>query len=193
MPVLERFFSMSLNAISPTLNVNGFQVATVCAGCFWGVEHMYRKHFGNGRGLIDGRVGYIGGKSSSPTYKDVCSDTTGHAEAFQFTFDPKIVTYETLIDFFFRMHDPTTVNKQGPDTGSQYRSEIFTHSDEQQKTAEQVKERMQETFYPKNRIVTRIQPAGHFWDAETYHQLYLHKNPGGYECPSHFLRTTPQL
>jgi peptide-methionine (S)-S-oxide reductase len=179
--------------ISPTLNADGYEVVTVAAGCFWGVEHIYRKHFGNGKGLIDARVGYSGGSTNAPSYKQVCTDTTGHAEALQFTFDPKIVSYETLIDFFFRIHDPTTFNRQGGDVGAQYRSAIFTHTPEQADTAQNVKERMQQTFYPKQRIVTTISPIENFWDAEQYHQLYLVNNPEGYHCPSHFLRTTPQL
>ncbi|ANB11218.1 Mxr1p [Sugiyamaella lignohabitans] len=183
---------MSATKISPTLDTVGYQVATVGAGCFWGVEHIYRKHFGNGKGLIDARVGYSGGTTTNPSYKQVCTSGTGHAEALQITFDPSLVTYDTLIDFFFRMHDPTQLNRQGPDQGTQYRSVIFTHDDEQQKVAEEVKERMQKTFY-KDPIVTKIEPIEAFWDAETYHQLYLHKNPTGYECPSHYVRTKPQL
>ncbi|KAK9245445.1 peptide methionine sulfoxide reductase MsrA [Lipomyces tetrasporus] len=178
--------------LSPTMSVpEGAEVATIAAGCFWGVEHIYRKYFANGKGLLDARVGYSGGTTSSPNYREVCSDTTGHAEALQIVFDPKIVSYETLIDFFFRMHDPTTVNRQGPDRGGQYRSAIFYHSDEQRQIAEDVKQRLQKTFYTSDPIATQIVPVENFWDAETYHQLYLVKNPYGYECPTHYLRTTP--
>ncbi|KAJ8102630.1 peptide methionine sulfoxide reductase MsrA [Lipomyces tetrasporus] len=178
--------------LSPTMSVpEGAEVATIAAGCFWGVEHIYRKYFANGKGLLDARVGYSGGTTSSPNYREVCSDTTGHAEALQIVFDPKLVSYETLIDFFFRMHDPTTVNRQGPDRGGQYRSAIFYHSDEQRQIAEDVKQRLQKTFYTSDPIATQIVAVENFWDAETYHQLYLVKNPYGYECPTHYLRTTP--
>ncbi|KAK9380842.1 peptide methionine sulfoxide reductase MsrA [Kockiozyma suomiensis] len=178
--------------ISPTMAVpDGAEVATIAAGCFWGVEHIYRKHFADGKGLLDCRVGYSGGSVKSPSYREVCGAQTGHAEALQIVFDPKIVSYDTLLDFFFRMHDPTQFNQQGPDRGPQYRSVIFYHSDEQKNTAEEVKERLQKSFYPGSPIATQIVPIETFWDAETYHQLYLHKNPYGYECPTHFLRTTP--
>ncbi|KAK9465875.1 peptide methionine sulfoxide reductase MsrA [Lipomyces arxii] len=181
----------SAGPISATLTVpEGTEVATVAAGCFWGVEHIYRQYFGNGKGLLDARVGYSGGSKENPTYKEVCGADTGHAESLQILFDPKIVSYDTLIDFFFRMHDPTTMNRQGPDRGPQYRSAIFYHSDEQKKTAEEVKQRLQKNFYTE-KIVTELIPIGVFWDAEQYHQLYLDKNPYGYECPTHFLRTTP--
>ncbi|KAK9487563.1 peptide methionine sulfoxide reductase MsrA [Lipomyces starkeyi] len=177
--------------LSPTMTVpDSAEVATVAAGCFWGVEHIYRKYFGSGKGLLDARVGYSGGTTGSPSYREVCTDTTGHAEAIQIVFDPKVVSYETLIDFFFRMHDPTTVNRQGPDRGSQYRSAIFYHSDEQRQIAEDVREKLQKTFYTSNPIVTQIVSVENFWDAETYHQLYLVKNPYGYECPTHYLRTS---
>lgn len=118
---------------------------------------------------------------------------TTDAEALQLSYDPKIVSYDTLVDFFFRMHDPTTVNQQGPDIGDQYRSAVFVHNDEQKSVAEKVKERMQKDFYPKNKIVTTIEPIHEFWDAEAYHQKYLYNNPTGYACPSHFLRTKPQI
>ncbi|ODQ65144.1 peptide methionine sulfoxide reductase [Nadsonia fulvescens var. elongata DSM 6958] len=186
--------SAASNPLSSTLKVpEGAEVATLAAGCFWGVEHMYRKHFGSGRGLIDCRVGYTGGAVDLPTYREVCSGSTGHAEAIQISFDPTIVNYETLLDFFFRMHDPTTQDRQGPDRGSQYRSAIFTHNQQQFDLATQVKERMQTQFYPKNPIATKIVPIHTWWDAEVYHQLYLEKNPSGYECPSHFLRTKPMV
>lgn len=182
-----------MTLISPTLKLApGSQVITVAAGCFWGVEHIYRKHFGNGKGLIDCRVGYCGGVTENPTYKAVCTSGTQHAEALQIEFDPKIVSYETLVDFFFRIHDPTTLNRQGPDVGTQYRSAIFTHSDEQQKIAEAVKDRMQKTFWAKP-ISTAILPITNWWDAEDYHQRYLINNAGGYECPTHYVRTKPEI
>lgn len=151
---------------------------------------MYRKYFAE-RGLIDCRVGYSGGSSLTPSYRAVCGGTTGHAEVAQISFDPSKVSYAELVDFFFRMHDPTTKNRQGPDSGTQYRSAIFYHDETQKETARREMERLQKTFYPHNPIVTDIVPMEKFWDAEKYHQLYLENNPGGYECPSHFLRTKP--
>lgn len=193
---LSRHFAMSSTThgpISPTLSVpEGAEIATLAAGCFWGTEHMYRKHFGSEKGLIDAKVGYTGGSVADPTYKAVCAHGTGHAEALQITYDPKTVSFDTLLDFFYRMHDPTTLNSQGPDVGTQYRSAVFYHTPEQKKTAEEVQERLQNTFY-KNPIVTEIVPIDTFWDAETYHQLYLDNNPSGYACPTHFLRTKPEL
>ncbi|VVT46524.1 uncharacterized protein SAPINGB_P001256 [Magnusiomyces paraingens] len=179
--------------VSPTLNVpEGAQVATYGAGCFWGVEHMYRKHFAK-RGLIDCKVGYAGGAMTSPTYNQVCTGGTGHAEVVQLSFDPKTVSYYDLTLFFFRMHDPTTLNSQGPDRGSQYRSAIFYHSDAQKTDAERARDVAQEKYFPGARIVTQIVKADSFWDAEKYHQKYLQNNPGGYECPSHYLRGESQL
>ncbi|KAH8682005.1 peptide methionine sulfoxide [Xylariales sp. PMI_506] len=169
----------------------GAEKATIAAGCFWGVEHIYRKNF-SGKGLYEATVGYIGGDATNPTYRAVCSGNTGHAEATQLVYDPTKITYRQLLEFFYRMHDPTTSNRQGPDVGTQYRSGIFTHSEEQERVAREVTAQANEQWW-KGGIVTEILPAGQWWDAETYHQLYLDKNPGGYECPSHFLRTFPPL
>ncbi|KAG2220097.1 hypothetical protein INT45_005858 [Circinella minor] len=160
--------------------------ATFAAGCFWGVEHIFRKHFG-----ADGitcKVGYTGGNTEDPNYRLVCTGSTNHAEAVELTFDPKRVMYETLVEFFYKMHDPTTANAQGPDVGTQYRSAIFYHSPEQKEIAERVTQEVQEKHYKDKKIVTQFIPAGKFYDAEEYHQLYLEKNPTGYECPTHFLR-----
>ncbi|CAZ80793.1 unnamed protein product [Tuber melanosporum] len=165
--------------------------ATFAAGCFWGVEHLFRKHF-TGKGLLDARVGYIGGDTAHPTYRSVCSGTTGHAEALQVLYNPSEVTYEKLLEFFFQMHDPTTVDRQGPDVGSQYRSAIFFHNDKQEEAAKAVLEKVTKQWY-KTDMATQVIPAGEWWDAEDYHQLYLDNNPGGYECPSHYLRTFPPL
>jgi peptide-methionine (S)-S-oxide reductase len=161
----------------------GAQRATVAAGCFWGVEHLFRKQFAN-RGLLDARVGYIGGDTQSPSYRSVCSGRTGHAEALQIVFDPEKVTYRQLLEFFFKMHDPTTKDRQGGDSGTQYRSGIFTHSDEQEKEAKEIRDKVQKEWWRAGTVTTQIIPAGEWWDAETYHQLYLDKNPGGYECPA---------
>ncbi|TKA75367.1 hypothetical protein B0A55_06007 [Friedmanniomyces simplex] len=171
----------------------GAQKATLAAGCFWGIEHMYRKDFG-GKGLLDARVGYIGGDAKSPTYRAVCSGRTGHAEACQIVFNPDELSYRTIIEYFYKMHDPTTSNRQGPDVGSQYRSGIFYHDDEQKKVAEEVTKKANEQWW-KNGIKTEILDASkaEWWDAEKYHQLYLDNNPGGYECPSHYVRKFPDL
>ncbi|KAI7871256.1 hypothetical protein BDF14DRAFT_1764958 [Spinellus fusiger] len=160
--------------------------ATFAAGCFWGVEHLYNKHFKQYG--ITTKVGYIGGNIDHPSYKQVCTGQTDHAEAVEIVFDPKRIDYGTLIEFFYKMHDPTTLNAQGPDKGTQYRSAIFYHSNEQKQVAEQMTARIQEKHYKGKKIVTDIVPSGPFYDAETYHQLYLENNPDGYECPSHFLR-----
>lgn len=148
------------------------EIATFGAGCFWGVEATFRQL----PGVTDAAVGYSGGKTANPTYKDVCTDETGHAEVVQVTFDPSRVTYETLVDTFFRMHDPTQLNRQGPDFGTQYRSVIFYHSPEQQKVAEAVKARRSAMPKYKRPIVTSIEEAQTFYLAEDYHQQYFAKH-----------------
>ncbi|HLO42510.1 MAG TPA: peptide-methionine (S)-S-oxide reductase MsrA [Phycisphaerales bacterium] len=148
------------------------EIATFGAGCFWGVEATFRLI----PGVTDAACGYSGGSTINPTYKQVCTDTTGHAEVVQITFDPSKVSYESIVDTFFRMHDPTQLNRQGPDYGSQYRSVIFYHSPEQQKTAEAVKARRQASGKYKRPIVTTIEPAHTFYRAEEYHQEYFKKN-----------------
>lgn len=146
--------------------------ATFGAGCFWGVEAAFA--------LIPGvtatAVGYEGGALERPTYKDVCTDQTGHAEVVELDFDPAQVSYEQLLDAFFTLHDPTTLNRQGPDWGTQYRSAIFFHSPEQEAAAKAKIEQFtaEEKFKPK-RIVTKVEPAQTFWIAEDYHQKYLEK------------------
>jgi peptide-methionine (S)-S-oxide reductase len=167
------------------------QLIVPCS-CFWGVEHLFRKHFSN-KGLLDARVGYIGGETSNPTYRSVCSGSTGHAEAVQILFDSSKLSYESLVEFFFSMHDPTTLNRQGGDVGTQYRSAVFTHGTEQEGISRRVAEHAQKEWWQGKKIETQILPAGEWWDAEDYHQLYLQKNPGGYECPAHFVRTFPPL
>ncbi|CAG8924929.1 unnamed protein product [Penicillium salamii] len=188
--LFSRFFrpfsTSSTRSLAPDTgshNMSDTQIATIAAGCFWGVEHLYRKNFGNGKGLLDAKVGYCGGLTPDPSYRSVCSGTSGHAEALQVTFDPSIVTYRQLLEFFYRMHDPTTPNRQGPDVGTQYRSAIFTHGAEQQTIAEQVTQKVGTEWYKKG-LSTQVVPAGQWWDAEDYHQLYLSKNPAGYECPA---------
>ncbi|OJJ51297.1 hypothetical protein ASPZODRAFT_127354 [Penicilliopsis zonata CBS 506.65] len=169
------------------------QIATVAAGCFWGVEHLFRKQFGEGKGLLDAKVGYCGGKTAEPTYRAVCSGETGHAEALQIKYDPDVVSYRALLEFFYRMHDPTTANRQGPDVGTQYRSAIFTHGAEQEGIAREVTDKIGREWYAGKPVTTAIIAAGQWWNAEDYHQLYLAKNPAGYECPAHFVRTFPPL
>jgi peptide-methionine (S)-S-oxide reductase len=144
--------------------------ATFAAGCFWGVEVEFR----NIEGVTDAQVGYTGGTTDQPSYKEVCSGRTGHAEAVEVTFDPSEVAYEELVDAFWRLHDPTQVNRQGWDIGSQYRSAIFTHSPEQARVAAESKARAQERL--SKPIATQIVPAETFWPAEEYHQQYLVKN-----------------
>lgn len=153
------------------------EVATFGAGCFWGVEAAFRKI----PGVVDAAVGYSGGKTENPTYRDVCTDGTGHAEVVQVTFDPEKVTYPQLLDAFFKMHDPTQVNRQGPDYGTQYRTAIFFHSSEQEVAARKKKEELQASGRFRAPIATEITPAGTFWRAEEYHQRYLEKR-GAASC-----------
>jgi len=158
------------------------EVATLAGGCFWGMEDILRDI----PGVISTRVGYTGGTVRNATYPQVHAGDTGHAEAVEVVFDPSRITYEELLGWFFRMHDPTTLNRQGNDVGTSYRSAIFTHSDEQRRVAEAVKKRVDASGKWSDPIVTEIVPAGEFWQAEEYHQDYLEKNPGGYTC--HYLR-----
>lgn len=145
--------------------------ATFAAGCFWGVESA----FAQVKGVTKTTVGYTGGKFKDPTYEDVCSDKTGHAEAVELEFNPDIVSYEKLLDIFWDIHDPTTPNRQGPDVGSQYRSAIFYHTPEQQKAALASRKKLQDSTKYKKPIVTEIVPAGGFYKAEEYHQRYFEK------------------
>jgi len=153
---------------------NRIERATFAAGCFWGVEAEFRKV----KGVVDTQVGYTGGHTEDPTYRDVCTNRTGHAEAVEVTFDPAQVSYEQLLEVFWSIHDPTTVNRQGPDIGTQYRSAIFYHSEEQHKAAEASKEKLESSRRFSRPIVTQIVPAGKFYRAEEYHQRYLEKNKG---------------
>ncbi|MFX1575340.1 MAG: peptide-methionine (S)-S-oxide reductase MsrA [Promethearchaeota archaeon] len=148
-----------------------YQRAIFAAGCFWGVEANFRKI----KGVVSTRVGYTGGHFTNPTYKDVCSHKTGHAEAIEITYDPSKVTYDELLDVFWSIHDPTTLNRQGPDVGTQYRSAIFYLDSEQKEKAENTKTRLEDSKRFKNPIVTQIVPASDFWQAEDYHQQYVEK------------------
>ena len=145
--------------------------ATFGAGCFWGVEATFRAV----PGVTDAAVGYAGGKTENPTYEDVCSHATGHAEVVQVEFDPAVVSYDHLLDVFWSNHNPTTLNRQGPDVGDQYRSVIFYHSPEQQAAAEASKARLDKSGRYKNPVVTFIEPAPAFYRAEDYHRRYLEK------------------
>jgi peptide-methionine (S)-S-oxide reductase len=145
--------------------------ATFAAGCFWGVEATFRQL----PGVISTRAGYIGGKTEKPTYKDVCADDTGHAEAVEIEYDPTKISYDQLLDVFWENHDPTTLNRQGPDSGSQYRSAIFFHSPEQETLAKASRDSLDNSGRFRNKIVTEIVPAPTFYEAEEYHQQYLEK------------------
>jgi peptide methionine sulfoxide reductase msrA/msrB len=158
------------------------EVAILAGGCFWGMEDIIRKI----PGVLGTEVGYAGGALKGPKYEDVKTGKTGHAEAVQVTFDPRKLSYEDLLRWFFRMHDPTTLNRQGNDVGTQYRSAIFVFDETQRATAEKVKDRVNKSGKWKRPVVTEIITAGPFYPAEDYHQDYLVKNPGGYTC--HYLR-----
>lgn len=145
--------------------------ATFAAGCFWGVEATFRAL----PGVTATRVGYTGGSLSNPSYKDVCTDRTGHAEAVEVTYDPTKVSYDELLKIFWENHDPTTLNRQGPDVGTQYRSAIFYHNFEQEAAARASKEKLEKSGAHRRPIVTEIVPAVEFWEAEDYHQQYLKK------------------
>ena len=145
--------------------------ATFGAGCFWGVEATFRSI----PGVVSTLVGYCGGKTDNPTYKDVCTDTTGHAEVVEITFDPAQLPYEQLLETFWKLHDPTTPNRQGPDVGSQYRSVIFFHSPAQEAAARVAREQLDKSGKFRNPVVTQIVPAAPFYKAEDYHQRYLEK------------------
>jgi peptide-methionine (S)-S-oxide reductase len=151
------------------------QIATFAAGCFWGVEEIFRKI----NGVKSTMVGYTSGRFENPTYEDVCTDRTGHAEALQIQYDPKQVSYEQLLEVFWNIHDPTTKNRQGPDIGSQYRSMICYHTPEQEKIAIKAKEELERSGKFRNKIVTEIVPASTFYKAEEYHQKYYQKRGGG--------------
>jgi peptide-methionine (S)-S-oxide reductase len=155
------------------MNSKSTDHATFGAGCFWGVEAAFRGQ----KGVRSTQVGYAGGSTDNPTYRDVCSDRTGHAEVVQVEFDPDEVSYDELLEIFWKAHDPTQVNRQGPDFGSQYRSAVFFHTPEQQAAAEQSKQAAQSRY--RRRIATEITAAGPFWRAEEYHQQYLEKRGMG--------------
>jgi len=148
--------------------------ATFGAGCFWGIEAAFRRI----DGVTDAAVGYAGGHTENPSYREVCSHGTGHAEVVQVEYDPDRVSFETLLDAFWDMHDPTQLNRQGPDVGDQYRSVIFYHTPQQEQLARESKKRLENSGIFNRPIVTTIEKAPTFWRAEEYHQRYLEKNSG---------------
>ena len=162
----------------PAADPKSLKVATIAGGCFWGVEELFRTM----PGVVDTEVGYTGGNVPNATYQN----HEGHAEAIKITYDPARVSYEDLLEYFFKLHDPTTLNRQGNDVGTSYRSAIFVHDDEQRQVAERVKAKVDKSGAWKRPVVTEIVPAKEFWTAEAYHQDYLQKNPGGYTC--HYVR-----
>lgn len=158
------------------------EVATLAGGCFWGLEDLLRKL----PGYLRSDVGYTGGTTVNPTYEEVKTGRTGHAEAIQIEFDPETLSYENLLLFFFKIHDPTTEDQQGNDTGSQYRSAIFYHTESQRETAEKVLKQVRQSGAWKHPLVTQLEELCVFYRAEDYHQDYLEKHPHGYTC--HFVR-----
>jgi methionine-S-sulfoxide reductase len=156
------------------------ETATLAGGCFWGVEELVRKL----PGVTDTTVGYAGGTLDKPRYEDVKTGRTGHAESLQIVFDPSKISYDDILDFFFRLHDPTTANRQGNDIGTQYRSAIFYHDDAQRDAAQRAIQRAQPKW--SRPIVTEVVPFTNFYEAEDFHQDYLQRRPDGYTC--HYLR-----
>ena len=157
------------------------ELATFGAGCFWGVEYLFREL----AGVESATCGYCGGKTRNPTYKEICTGQTGHAEVVQINFDPAKISYDQILTYFFRLHDPTTLNRQGPDSGTQYRSVIFYHSEDQKNEALAKIETLKKSGKFKKDIVTQVEPTTTFYLAEEYHQRYFEKN-GGVSC--HYLR-----
>lgn len=182
------FFALSSHAkeerkkMPPKTDQKNLSITTLAGGCFWGVEEILRKI----DGVIETEVGYTGGKSAAPTYEFVKTGTTGHAEAVQIKFDSSKISFEELLGYFFRLHDPTQLNRQQNDIGTQYRSAIFYHDQKQKEAAQRVKEKVDTSGKWKNKVVTEIVPFEKWFSAEGYHQDYLQKNPQGYNC--HYLR-----
>ena len=174
---------ITTKASAPTSAAIQTEVAVLAGGCFWGVEEILR----NVPGVIDTDVGYTGGWVENPKYEDTHGSRSGHAEAIRVTFDPTVLSYEDLLEqWFFKLHDPTTLNRQGNDIGTQYRSAIFPQTPEQAATAERVKARVEASGKWKRPITTSIEAAAPWYSAESYHQDYLRKHPGGYSC--HYMR-----
>ncbi len=174
--------SLTISAASSQAVGKEYETATFAAGCFWGTEEFFRKI----DGVISTEVGYTGGSTTNPKYDEMHDGHTAHAESANIVFDQKKVSYEKLLEYFFKMHDPTTLNQQGNDVGNQYRSAIFYNSEKQKKEAVLFKEKVEKSKAWKKPIVTEITESKKFWSAEEYHQKYLVKHPGGYD--NHFLR-----
>lgn len=163
-----------MNATEHSSVTGAVEKATFGAGCFWGVEARFRKL----DGVIDAAVGYMGGNTAEPSYEQVCTGTTGHVEVVEVMFDPAIISYEALVQAFFGLHDPTQVDRQGPDIGRQYRSVIFVHNEEQKQVASAVKATLDQTSQFAAPIATAVETADTFWLAEDYHQQYLARRGG---------------
>lgn len=176
--LLTIFFTFEIHAAVTSKT----ETATFAAGCFWGSEEFFRKI----PGVLKTQVGYTGGKTSNPKYDQMHDGKTGHAESVEIVFDPAKVSYQTLMDQFYKMHDPTTLNRQGNDEGNQYRSAIFYNSEKQKEEAMAFKAKVDKSKAWKKPVVTEITQAQKFWPAEDYHQKYLIKNPGGYD--NHYIR-----
>lgn len=175
-------YEQYLSLFNKQSNSQGIETAYLAGGCFWGMEELFRSL----PGVINTEVGYSGGMTGNPTYLTVKTGTTGHAESLKISYEPKKITYEEILKFFFRIHDPTTLNRQGNDKGTQYRSVIFFTSPDQYKTAQRVIEDINQSKKWNKPIVTTLEEFKNFTKAEEYHQDYLQKNPGGYTC--HFIR-----
>lgn len=177
---------LSAICLSPAVFAQGkklkLETATFAAGCFWGTEEFFRKI----PGVVETRVGFIGGTTPSPKYDDTHDGHTGHAESVELKFDPDKVSYGRLLEQFFKMHDPTTLDRQGNDVGNQYRSAVFYHDEKQKAEAMEFKSKVEKSGAWKAPIMTKIAEAKAFWPAEEYHQKYLQKHPGGYD--NHYLR-----
>lgn len=184
-----------MSSVSPTLRTTATsKLITLAAGCFWGVERVFAKQL-KGKGLVDVKVGYANGYEnvSKVNYEVVCSGKAKYVESIQLSYEPSQLKLEEILKLFFLMHDPTTVDKQGNDIGIQYRSAIYYHYPQENEIAEKVKQEMNKIWYPKDKIATIIEPIKVWVDAEDYHQEYLDKNPNGYHCSTHFIRTTPKV
>jgi methionine-S-sulfoxide reductase len=179
-----RMMGMMLAAflLAAATPAGALETATFAGGCFWGMEEFFRKV----PGVVETRVGYTGGKTASPDYAKVGTGATGHAEAVEIRFDPARVSYDKLLELFFKMHDPTTRDRQGNDVGSQYRSAVFTHGEAQRKAAEAMRQRIERSKAWRAPLTTQIAPAGKFHPAEEDHQKYLVKHPDGYD--NHYVR-----
>lgn len=174
----ENYFSQNLKKVKNMDNKNKYEIATFGTGCFWCTETIFEKL----KGVESAVSGYSGGTKENPTYKEVCTGNTGHAEVIQVTFDPSIISFKDLLEVFWKTHDPTTLNRQGEDVGTQYRSVIFYHNDEQKKLAEEYKAKLESAKVYQDPIVTEITKFKNFFPAENYHQDYYEQNKSQPYC-----------